>query len=55
FPLNMFTVIFALGRTAGWISQWHEIAADPESRIHRPRQIYTGAKQRDYIPMDERV
>jgi citrate synthase len=54
-PLNMFTVIFAIGRTAGWIAQWKEIAFDPESRIHRPRQIYTGSTKRDYVPMPQRV
>lgn len=53
-PLNMFTVIFAIGRTAGWISQWKEIASDPKSRIHRPRQIYTGSTKRDYVPMAKR-
>ena len=49
-PLNMFTVIFAMARTAGWISQWLEMMEDSEQRIGRPRQIYTGAQARDYVP-----
>ena len=53
-PLNMFTVIFAIGRTAGWIAQWKEIASDPNGRIHRPRQIYMGSRKRDYVPVEER-
>jgi citrate synthase len=47
-PLNMFTVIFALARTAGWIAQWNEMLDDPEQKISRPRQLYTGATPRDY-------
>ena len=53
-PLNMFTVIFALARTVGWISHWNEMMEDPESRIGRPRQLYTGETARDYVPIDQR-
>ena len=53
-PMNMFTVIFALARTAGWISQWKEMIGDPDLSIGRPRQLYTGAQQRDWIPFSER-
>ncbi|MDE1895722.1 MAG: citrate (Si)-synthase [Rhodospirillales bacterium] len=54
FPTTMFTPIFALARTVGWISQWKEMIEDPSNRIGRPRQIYTGAAQRDYTPVDKR-
>lgn len=53
-PLNMFTVIFAMSRTVGWITHWNEMIQDPESRIGRPRQLYDGALPRDYIPLDDR-
>ena len=53
-PLNMFTVMFAIGRLPGWISQWKESMDDPEWKLQRPRQIYTGLVERDYIPMKER-
>jgi citrate synthase len=53
-PLNMFTVMFAIGRMPGWIANWHEVASDPKSRIHRPRQIYTGKTVRDYVPREQR-
>ena len=53
-PLNMFTVVFAMARTAGWISQWGEMMIDEEQRIGRPRQIYTGVENRDYVPIDSR-
>ena len=53
-PLNMFTVIFALARTVGWISHWNEMMEDPESRIGRPRQLYTGETSRNYVPIDQR-
>ncbi|MEX0715737.1 MAG: citrate synthase [Planctomycetaceae bacterium] len=53
-PTNMFTVMFALGRLPGWIAHWKELHADPATRINRPRQIYTGAKQRDYVPLEKR-
>jgi len=54
FPSSMFTVLFALARTAGWISQWKEMFEDPHRKIGRPRQLYTGATQRDYVPIDKR-
>ncbi len=53
-PLNMFTVLFALGRTVGWISQWNEMMGDPGSKIGRPRQLYTGEDKRDYVGIDKR-
>jgi citrate synthase len=53
-PNSMFTAIFALARTAGWVSQWNEMISDSESRIGRPRQLYTGAARRDFVPMDQR-
>ena len=53
-PLNMFTVMFAIGRLPGWISQWQEGVDDPKWRVNRPRQIYTGPKKRDYIPIGDR-
>ncbi|MEQ9021953.1 MAG: citrate/2-methylcitrate synthase, partial [Pseudomonadales bacterium] len=52
-PLNMFTVIFALGRTAGWLAHWHEMISD-NSRIGRPRQLYTGSVTRDFVEMGKR-
>ncbi|MES0881886.1 citrate synthase [Roseibium sp. SCP14] len=54
FPTTMFTVLFALARTVGWIAQWKEMVEDPSQRIGRPRQLYTGATQRDYVPIDQR-
>ena len=54
FPTTMFTVLFALARTAGWIAQWGEMIEDPQQRIGRPRQLYTGEPKRDYIPIDKR-
>ena len=54
FPVNMFTVLFALGRLPGWIAQWREMIADPETKIGRPRQIYIGEKERTYVGIDER-
>jgi citrate synthase len=53
-PINMFTVIFAMARTVGWIAQWMEMMDDPEQRIGRPRQLYVGKEMRDYVPIDER-
>ncbi len=53
-PDNMFTVMFALGRLPGWIAQWMEMHDDPDFKIGRPRQIYTGANERDYLPVDKR-
>ena len=54
FPTTMFTVLFAVARTVGWIAQWKEMIEDPKQRIGRPRQLYTGAPQRGYLPVDER-
>jgi len=54
FPSNMFTVLFAIGRLPGWIAQWREMMQSG-SRIARPRQIYTGEKLRDYVPLEARV
>ncbi len=54
FPTSMFTVLFAVARTVGWISQWKEMIEDPSQRIGRPRQLYTGATQRDFTPIAER-
>ncbi|MEJ8404867.1 citrate synthase [Brevundimonas vesicularis] len=54
FPTTMFTVLFALARTVGWISQWQEMMADPSQKIGRPRQLYTGPTQRDYVPIEQR-
>jgi citrate synthase len=53
-PTEMFTVIFAIPRTSGWVAQWMELNDDPEQKIARPRQIYTGERNRDYVPMDQR-
>ena len=53
-PTDMFTVIFAIPRTAGWVAQWMEMKDDPEQKIARPRQIYTGERERDYVPIDDR-
>jgi citrate synthase len=53
-PMTMFPVMFAIGRTSGWIAQWLEMVEDPEQKIARPRQIYTGERDRDYVPIDQR-
>ncbi len=53
-PTDMFTVMFAIPRTAGWLAQWHEMLEDPETKIARPRQIYTGERELDYVPIQER-
>ena len=53
-PVEMFTVMFAIGRMPGWIANWKEIAENPRSRIHRPRQIYSGETQRDYVQLVDR-
>jgi len=53
-PVEMFPVLFAIGRTTGWIAQWLEMIDDPEQKISRPRQIYTGARDRDYVPIERR-
>src|SRR5882724_5055625 len=54
FPTSMFTVLFALARTVGWIAQWKEMLEDPHQKIGRPRQIYTGKALRDYVPLSKR-
>ena len=54
FPTTMFTVLFALARTVGWVAQWNEMISDPGQKIGRPRQLYTGPAQRDYLPVDKR-
>jgi citrate synthase len=54
FPMEMFPVLFAIPRTAGWMAQWEEMLLDPEQKIARPRQIYTGAAHRDYVTRDKR-
>jgi citrate synthase len=53
-PVEMFPVLFAIGRTSGWIAQWLEMIDDPEQKISRPRQIYTGGRRLDYVPISER-
>jgi citrate synthase len=55
FPAEMFTVLFALARTVGWVAQWQEMIEDPTQKIGRPRQLYTGAPMRDYVPLDKRA
>ena len=54
FPVSMFTVLFAVARTVGWVSQWKEMMEEPSNRIGRPRQLYTGATERDYIAVEKR-
>jgi citrate synthase len=54
FPTSMFTALFALARTVGWVAQWNEMISDPEQKIGRPRQLYTGPTQRDYVPVERR-
>jgi len=53
-PVEMFPVMFAIGRTSGWIAQWLELVQDKEQKIARPRQIYTGERTRDYVPVEQR-
>ncbi len=53
-PTSMFTVMFAIGRSVGWTAHWREMIGDPDTRISRPRQLYTGPKQRDYTPIEKR-
>ena len=55
FPTDMFTVLFAIARTVGWIAQWKEMIEDPSQRIGRPRQLYTGAAERNYVQNNARV
>jgi citrate synthase len=54
FPTSMFTVLFAVARTVGWIAQWTEMIEDPDMKIGRPRQLFTGAPERHYVPIGER-
>ena len=54
FPAEMFTVLFAIGRTPGWLAQWSELVQDKEQKIARPKQIYTGIRTRDFVPLSER-
>jgi citrate synthase len=54
FPTDMFTVLFAVARTVGWVAQWKEMIVDPEQKIGRPRQLYTGPPQREYKPTGNR-
>ncbi len=53
-PTSMFTVMFALGRSVGWVAHWREMIADPKAKIARPRQLYVGADKRDYVPIEKR-
>ena len=53
-PTSMFTVMFAIGRSVGWVAHWREMISDPKGKISRPRQLYTGPKQRDYVAIAER-
>jgi citrate synthase len=55
FPTTMFTALFALARTVGWVAQWNEMISDPEQKIGRPRQLYTGPTQRDFVPLADRT
>ena len=54
FPTNMFTVLFAIGRLPGWIAHWREMMSDPSTRIGRPRQVYTGSTEREYVRVADR-
>jgi citrate synthase len=54
FPTTMFTALFALARTVGWVAQWNEMISDPHQKIGRPRQLYTGPAERDYVPLSQR-
>jgi citrate synthase len=54
FPVDMFPVLFAIPRTAGWVAQWREMVQDPEQKIARPRQVFTGLARRDFVPMEKR-
>jgi citrate synthase len=53
-PTAAFTVLFAIPRTSGWISQWQEMLADPEQKIARPRQVYIGPTERQFVPIEKR-
>ena len=54
FPTAMFTALFAIARTVGWIAQWNEMIEDPSQKIGRPRQLYTGQTRRPYVPVEKR-
>jgi citrate synthase len=54
FPTDMFTALFALARTVGWVAQWNEMISDPEQKIGRPRQLYVGETERQYVPVAQR-
>ncbi len=54
FPMSMFTVLFAIARTVGWVAQWNEMIEDPNAKIGRPRQFYTGKTLRHYVPVKKR-
>jgi citrate synthase len=54
-PAQMFPVMFAIGRTSGWVANWLEQVQDPEQRIARPRQVYTGQRDREYVPVEQRA
>ena len=54
FPVDMFPVLFAIPRVSGWLSQWQEMLLDSDQKIARPRQIFTGARRRDFVPLDQR-
>ena len=54
FPTSMFTVLFAIARTVGWVAQWTEMIADPDSKLMRPRQLFTGSTERHYVPVEQR-
>ncbi|MCK5166245.1 MAG: citrate (Si)-synthase, partial [Rhodospirillaceae bacterium] len=53
-PTSMFTVLFAVARVVGWVAQWNEMIEDPSQKIGRPRQLYTGATHRDFVPIEKR-
>jgi citrate synthase len=54
FPVQMFPVLFAIARTVGWLAQWQEMLEDKDQKIARPRQLYTGHDQRNYVPIEQR-
>ena len=54
FPTSMFTVLFAIARTVGWVAQWTEMIEDPDMKIGRPRQLFTGSVSRHYVPVEKR-
>jgi citrate synthase len=54
FPVDMFTVLFAIPRMSGWLAHWEELLLDPEQKISRPRQLYAGPDERSYVPIADR-